>query len=91
MLIAIVPDPHYACGEKRKEVYADSPEELVAKVREFIEDNCYGASDVGSTFSVFRDGNIVGDATYNGKFHWRDPAYRTSSMGGDAVILDEGL
>jgi hypothetical protein len=78
LLIAIVPNPN--CGG-RKEIYAYSTKELVANIRAFIVDSDYGASDVGANFSVYREGNLVGTATYNGKFFWADPLYNPANPG----------
>ena len=75
LLTAIIPDPSYYDGDKRKEIYAETPSELVSNIRAFINECCYGASDVGSLFNVYRDGVRVATATYNGKFHWADPLY----------------
>ena len=77
MLTAIVPDPDFLHGSCRKEIHAATPEGLSQNLREWIMlDTGYGASDIGSQFSVYRDGNVVGTLTYNGKFFWRDPAYK---------------
>lgn len=90
MLAAIMPTPDGP--DFREEVYGSTPESLVAAVREWIMFSGYGASDIGSKFNVYRDGNIVGTVTYNGKFYWRDEAYNDKpSHGGDWVIMEEGL
>jgi hypothetical protein len=75
MLTAIIPDPDMINHDFRTEVYGDDPKELCANIRAHIVHTGYGASDIGANFNVYRDGNIVGTATFNGKFHWRDPAY----------------
>ena len=54
---------------------ASDVDTLRAEVRSFILENDFGASDVGSIFSIYRDGNVVADLCYNGKFNWRDEAY----------------
>ncbi len=73
MLTAIIPDP--LGPDMRHEVHGDNPKQLAAAAREWIFLENYGASDIGSQFNVFRDGNIVGTLMYNGKFHWADPLY----------------
>ncbi len=75
MLTAIIPDPDYYDGAKRKELHGDTPAELSRAVREWIELSCYGASAIGAIFNVFRDGNLVATVCYNGRFDWRDPLY----------------
>lgn len=75
LLTAILPDPEYLDGLKRKEIYGESPAELARELREWITISGYGASAIGSKFSVYRDGNVVATICYNGKFDWRDPAY----------------
>ncbi len=73
MLTAIIPDPDGP--DFRKEIHGDSVDELARNARTFIHDSCYGASAIGSKFATYRDGNIVGTLSYNGRFHWADPLY----------------
>lgn len=88
LLSAIMPTPDGP--DFREEVHGVNEKDLVSNVREWIMFSGYGASDIGATFNVYRDGNIVGTVTYNGKFYWRDEAYKPSH-GGDWVIMEEGL
>ena len=73
MLTAIIPDPNGR--EPRAEIHGDHPIELSQNVRAFIMLENYGASDIGSLFNVYRDGNIVATVAYNGRFDWRDSLY----------------
>ena len=72
-LTAIIPDPNGR--ESRAEIHGSHPIELSQNVRAFIMLENYGASDIGSLFNVYRDGNIVATVSYNGRFDWRDSLY----------------
>lgn len=72
MLSVIIPDPDFTHGECRKELHADSASDLAKDVRIFIDDACYGASDVGGRFNLYRDGNQVGYIGYNGSIHFNE-------------------
>lgn len=74
VLIAVVPDPDYFDGKDRKEVYADTPDELVKAVREWITETGYGSRAIGAMFNVYQDGKFVASVRYNGRFDWRDNA-----------------
>ena len=54
---------------------AKTPTALSAKVRRYIREDCLGASDIGSLFSVYRDSVVVGTLAYNGNYVWRDVLY----------------
>jgi hypothetical protein len=49
-------------------VIADSVDDLIARVREAIDDNGYGASDVGSRWAIKSHGATIGTLSYNGRF-----------------------
>jgi hypothetical protein len=69
-LTAIV--PNFNAGFGRHEVHGDNPQDLARELRELITLECYGASDIGGMFSVYRDGARIGDVAYNGTFHLRE-------------------
>lgn len=73
-LIAVIPDPNRIDGLDRKEIYADTPDELAKAVRQWITESGYGARDVGGKFNVYRGGKFVASVRYNGRFDWRDNA-----------------
>ena len=66
MLIVIIPDPWNEGF--RKEIHAADLKKLHQKMREFISDMGYGASDIGSQFNVYEDGKQIGLLRYNGSF-----------------------
>lgn len=66
MLIAIIPNPYGL--EFRHEIYGDDVKQLASNVREVIVREGYGASEIGSQFNVYKDGNQVGLLAYNGKY-----------------------
>ena len=87
MLTAIIPHPNG--DDFRAEIHGDHPIELSQNVRAFIMLEGYGASDVGGLFSVYREGNIVATVSFNGKFNWRDTAYRHDFFYATCVTDDE--
>ena len=70
-LKVILPDPDQL---KTASFSAATPAELVKSVRGWIDENCYGASDVGGKFHVYRDNFAVATMGYNGRFNWNDSA-----------------
>lgn len=50
-------------------VVADNVDDLSSRVREAIDDNSYGASDVGGRWTVKTDAGVkIGMLSYNGRF-----------------------
>ena len=74
-LTAIV--PNFDGGFGRHKVHGDDPQDLARDLRELITQECYGASDIGGMFSVYRDGARIGDIAYNGKFYLREELHGT--------------
>ncbi len=75
LLTVIIPDPEYFDGDKRREIHGRTPAELARDARSWIAVSGYGASAIGSTFNVYRDGARVGTLMFNGKFRWAEPEY----------------
>ena len=72
MLTAIIPDPEYFDDARRKEIHGNDSSEVARKVRDWISQSGYGASDIGSKFGVYSDGSLVANVRYNGTFQWCD-------------------
>ena len=70
LLIAIIPDPMYFDGNKRKEIYGSTPAELASALRKWVVESGYGASDIGAMFDVYRNNRKVAVLRYNGRFDW---------------------
>ena len=70
LLTAIIPDPDYIGGNSRTEIYGSDVEEMTRNVRTHIDDNGYGASDIGSIFNVYGEGVQIGTVRYNGRFDY---------------------
>jgi hypothetical protein len=49
-------------------VIADNVDDLTSRVREAIDENGYGASDVGGRWTVKNDAGKIGMLSYNGRF-----------------------
>lgn len=49
-------------------VIADNVNDLTSRVRAAIDDNGYGASDVGGRWSVYMGVRKVGTLSYNGRY-----------------------
>ena len=49
-----------------------TPRALALKVRRYIREEGFGASDIGSKFSVRKDLCVVGTLSYNGNYTKRD-------------------
>lgn len=80
----------------QEELTGETLAELRIKVRQYITDNCFGASDVGSRFEVDHidlpsGACYVGYITYNGRFIAHDSNEAKAGHGGDAVILGDSI